>query len=56
VNLVSVEDIFINVAVVFGCFQTFFAFHKCMKINSLLVPDVGMFQDMSTLHLGLSVQ
>jgi len=56
VNLVSVEDIFINVAVVFGCFQTFFAFRKCMKILSLLVPDVGMFQDMSTSHLGLSVQ
>jgi hypothetical protein len=56
VNLVSVEDIFINVAVVFGCFQTFFAFRKCMKIVSLLVPDVGMFQDTSTSHLGLSVQ
>jgi len=47
VNLVSVEYVFINVAVVFGCFQTVFAFHKCIKINSLLVPHVYMFQDMS---------
>lgn len=44
VNLVSVEDIFINLAIVFGCFQTFFAFHKCMKISSLLVPHDNMFQ------------
>ena len=54
-NLVSVEDIFINVAVVFGSFQTVFAFHKCLKINSLLV-HVYMFQDMSTSHVSLSVQ
>ena len=52
----SVEGIFINVAVVFGCFQTVFAFHKCMKINSVLVPHVYMLQDMSTSHLGLLVQ